>query len=150
MIQRISSRVIIQRQDKKCLVIWIEKADGQIVPDLVGGGLLPYETPTNCAVREMEEEIGLIVDPDVLKFLGYGKQIVEIPNASSPEMFDPLEITTMIFYTKINVDKPSLTLQAAEDIIYSTWVDIPTLINLVPYVKKFAKEKQQEEKYILV
>lgn len=64
------------------LKVWVQtRTDDGIYHGLLefpGGGIEPGETPLVAAVREVEEEVGIKVDPSAAKFMG--TYINEFPN----------------------------------------------------------------------
>ncbi len=68
------SLVIFYDQLPELLKVWVQiREDGgpfQGLLEFPGGGIEQGETPLLAAVREVEEEVGLVIDPALGRFMG--------------------------------------------------------------------------------
>ena len=86
---------------------------------LPGGGIARYEDKVTCAIREVDEEIGIKIVPDQLQYLG------QRPSASpDPKVHHPIEY----FFVKLDTKLP-IKITRPWEILEARWFDLNNMPN---------------------
>jgi len=111
-----------------CCEVWMQNSEGKLLmtqrhPDkkagglweFTGGGVLAGETTKQAAVRELEEELGILAEESELSLL---------------EVYQHKNYFMDIFVIKRDVDTASLKLQP-EEVVDAKWVSREELLRMI-------------------
>ncbi|MDE0563701.1 NUDIX hydrolase [Exiguobacterium sp. B2(2022)] len=101
--------------DKKYPLLW----------EGTGGSILTGETSRQGAVRELQEELGLIIDPEQLRFVTTIKRGTYF-----------LDVYVYTSEQPIDVDQLSLQIDEVVDVRLEEWDTVLDSVELVPTVKE--------------
>lgn len=109
--------------------------------DLPKGKLEDNESISECAVREVGEEIGLSKDPDILANLGTTRHTYKLKD-------ELVEKETFWFLMRLSQHRKTFTPEKAEGITKVEWVPVDDAIQKVGYqnlkdvIQRFADNKE--------
>lgn len=96
---------------------------------LPGGGIESGESPAEAAIREIREELGIVIEPGALKALGGRHTSIEKGG---------LRTTYFLFAVEF-LDKPELTIKT-DEIVGHEWIAITDLMNAQKGVSNTVKQ----------
>ena len=114
--------IVLERRGKYLLQLRDDKAPTN--PNkwsLFGGGIEKNETPINCIIREIQEELGVLLDKDKLNFL------IKIKYSNDD---------CYIYRTKFNYSLKDLKLNEGADMKFFSKEEIMKLENLVKGIRE--------------
>lgn len=108
--------VIIIENNQKLLIQQGSKSKNEEY-GLTGGHVLSGETPLDAIIRETKEELGITLNKDNIKFIGYEKH----PNGKA---------IFAIYYTNQKIEKNDITIQD-EEVQNIIWISTNEIKNFI-------------------
>jgi len=93
---------------------------------ITGGRIEPCETPEECAIREVIEETGLVVNADSLRLLGvYGDpkdgRILQYPDCR-------VHLIDIVYYSVVDIQQPLRLSEESFELRFFTGKNLPSTI----------------------